>query len=172
MKNLYIDFDGVIMDTITSSTIMLKDLGIDYKNKEHGEKITQFYANLDWAEFLNNTDQINDGFDCIKEIMDKRIFNVSILTHCNSLHEMASKVRFIRKYNKDITIIPVPRFISKTNMVNTQNSILIDDYAENLKQWSEAGGTSIRFSTKLSGKGFIVIDKLDQVIDLYEQGKI
>ena len=34
MRNLYIDFDGVIMDTITNSYKMIKELGIDLNDSE------------------------------------------------------------------------------------------------------------------------------------------
>ena len=51
-------------------------------------------------------------------------------------------------------------------MVNVNNAILIDDYTGNLKEWEENGGISVRFSTKLSGKGYKVIDKLDQILEL------
>ncbi len=166
MKNLYIDFDGVIMDTITSSREMMLKKGIDYKDSNKAEEITSFYANLDWAKFLNETKELNDAFLCIDKIMKSNKFNASILTHCNSLNEIISKVKFIRKFNKDITVIPVPRKISKTNMVNTKEAILIDDYSGNLREWAEAGGIGVRFSTKLNGKGFHVIDKLDQILDI------
>ena len=56
-------------------------------------------------------------------------FNVSILTHVNSLDEAIIKIKYIRKYFSDITIIPCPKAISKTKMIQTESSILIDDYA-------------------------------------------
>ena len=54
-------------------------------------------------------------------------------------------------------------------MVHTENSILIDDYAGNLREWEKAGGIGVRFSEKLNGKGFHVINHLDQVIDLAKE---
>ena len=51
-------------------------------------------------------------------------------------------------------------------MVHTKGAILIDDYSGNLREWENEGGIGIRFSTKLNGKGFRVIDKLDQILDM------
>lgn len=167
MKNLYIDFDGVIMDTIDISYQELKLIGLDAKNVYDQEKIRDYYVGLDWNQMLNKKASIiNDAFDCIKKIIDSGRFEVMILSHVNSLSEAEEKIKYIRKYLKDITIIPVPRRVSKTQMVHTEDAILIDDYVENLKEWKAAGGIGIKFSTELNGKGFVVIDKLDQVLDI------
>lgn len=163
MKNLYIDFDGVILDTITNSVQMMKDINLDIKNNEI---VRDFYAKLDWKKLLEDSIIINDGISAIEKIMASSSYKVSILTHVNSLKEAEEKVHYIRKYFKDITIIPVPRSISKTKMVETKDAILIDDYHVNLEEWGEEGGIPILFSTKLAEKGFRVIDKLDQILDL------
>lgn len=165
--NLYIDFDGVIMNTIDVTYEDLKNTGLNIKNPENAEKVRDFYAAIDWKNLLNNRAQIiNDAMNCIKKIIASNKFNVSILTHINSLNEAIEKVKYIRKYLKDITIIPVPKEISKTSMVHTEGAILIDDYVGNLEEWREHKGIGVKFSTKLNGKGFPVIDRLDQIIDL------
>ena len=89
------------------------------------------------------------------------------MTHIHSLQEGIDKVEYIRKYFKDITIILVPKKISKTKMIHTEGAILIDDYADNLREWESEGGISVRFSQKRNGKGFLVVDKLDQIIDMF-----
>ncbi len=165
--NLYIDFDGVIMNTIDVTYEDLKKAGLNIKNPENAEKVRDFYATIDWKNLLNNRAEIiNDGINCIKRIIASNKFNVSILTHINSLNEAIEKVKYIRKHLKDITIIPVPKEISKTSMVHTENAILIDDYVGNLEEWREHKGIGVKFSTKLNGKGFPVIDRLDQIINL------
>lgn len=45
MKNLYIDFDGVICNTIEITYKMLDDLNIDTKDSD---KVINFYKNLNW----------------------------------------------------------------------------------------------------------------------------
>lgn len=165
MKNLYIDFDGVIVDTIRVTYDMLDRLEVD---KEDFEKMSEFYYNLNWKQLLKLTPIINDSFDCIKKLLSCGKFNVSILTHVNSLDEAVSKIHYIRKYLKDITIIPVPREVSKTSICLTEDAILVDDYSGNLKEWEKSGGIGIQFSTDLNkNKGFPVIDKLDKLIDMY-----
>lgn len=162
MKNLYIDFDGVILDTISITYKMLEENNIERSTKEAEE----FYAKLDWKKLLRETPIINDAFNCIERLIESGLFDISILTHVNSLNEAVEKVNYIRKFLKDITVIPVPKAISKTKMVHTEGAILIDDYANNLREWESEGGIGIRFSTKLSGKGFKVIDRLDQILDM------
>lgn len=167
MKNLYIDFDGVIMNTIEITYEELKKINLNFEKAEDHEQIHAYYASIDWHELLNKKAKvINDSINCIKKIIKSEKFNVSILSHVNSLNEAIEKVNYIRKYFKDITIIPVPRDISKTEMVHTKGAILVDDYAGNLEEWEKQGGIGIKFSTKLNGKGFVAIDKLDQLIDL------
>lgn len=165
MKNLYIDFDGVIADTIRVTYDMLDRLEVD---KEDFEKMSEFYYNLNWKQLLKSSPIINDSFNCIKKLMTSGKFNVSVLTHVNSLDEAVSKINFIRKYIKDITIIPVPREISKTHICLSKNSILVDDYSKNLEEWEKEGGIGIQFSIDLNkNKGFKVIDKLDKLLDMF-----
>ena len=51
-------------------------------------------------------------------------------------------------------------------MVHTKDAILIDDYSSNLTEWEASGGIGIRFNEKLNGKGFRVINKLDQILEV------
>ncbi|HPF82766.1 MAG TPA: hypothetical protein PLV83_01145 [Bacilli bacterium] len=167
MKNLYIDFDGVIMNTIEITYLELKGMNLDYNNMEDQEKIRDYYVSIDWNELLNTKASIiNDGMDCIQKLINSNKFNISILSHVNSLNEAIEKVNFIRKNFKDITIIPVPRDISKTEMVHTEGAILVDDYAKNLEEWENAKGIGVKFDKDLDGKGFKVIDKLDQLLEI------
>lgn len=105
--------------------------------------------------------------ECINKLIASELFDVNILTHCNSIKEGADKVRYIRRHFKDITVIICPKEISKTKMVHTENAILVDDYAGNLREWESEGGIPVRFSTKLNGKGYRVIDKLDALIEMF-----
>lgn len=163
MRNLYIDFDGVIMDTITTMYRIMDEVNVD-KNDPVASR--HFYETLDWGNILSITPEINDGIACIQKILDANIFDTAILTHVNSLDEIVEKVKFIRKYFGNITIIPVPKKISKTKMVHAEDAILVDDYSGNLREWEAAGGIGVRFSLKLNGKGFRVIDRLDQLLEI------
>lgn len=166
MRNLYVDFDGVIVDTIRITYDMLDRLGID---RNDFEKMSEFYYNLNWKQLLALAPIINDGFNCLKTIASTNKYNIAILTHVNSLDEAIAKINYIRKYHKNVTIIPVPREISKTKMIESQDAILIDDYSGNLREWEVAGGIGIQFSMDLNkNKGFKVIDKLDKILDIFD----
>ena len=166
MINLYIDFDGVILDTINVTMELMNQQNIDIKDVG---KVRKFYTTLDWQHVLSITPEINDSLSSIQKLLDTKLFNISILTHVNSLNEAIQKVHYIRKFFKDITVIPVPKVISKTKMVQTAGSILVDDYAGNLREWESEHGIAIRFSPKLNGKGFLVINRLDQIIDIFSE---
>lgn len=168
MKNLYIDFDGVIMDTVRVTYEMIEQLQI---NREDTEEMTNFYVNLNWEELLASTPILCDAFECIDKLYKSNKFDIAILTHVNSLHEAKSKINFIRRYTNDITIIPVPYGVSKTKMCKIDGCILVDDYSVNLKEWKESGGIGIQFSTDLNkNKGFPVINRLDKLINMLEKG--
>ena len=161
MINLYIDFDGVIMNTIEITYKILKQKGIDLKDYNSCKR---FYQQLNWAKVLKNSSAINDSWGCIARIINSQKFNVAILTHVNSLAEIEEKVKVIRQHFRDITIIPVPKSISKTEMLKAEGAALVDDYVHNLKEWEAAGGYGIRFDLDMDGKGYPVIDRLDVLV--------
>ena len=163
MKNLYIDFDGVIYNSIEVSYKIAENENV---SKDY-ESYYQFFKNLDWCEVLRQSSEINDAFKCIEEIINCGKFKVFILTHVVSTKEAELKIELIRNYLDDVTIIPVPKRVDKNKMVKVQDSILIDDYPENLRRWDKDGGISIRFDLDMDGKGFPVIDKLDEVIEMF-----
>ena len=165
MKNLYIDFDGVIMDTINKAYQMMDDENI---NRTNIEDVSNFFKNLEWNKLLNETDEINGAINKVKKLNDSNKFNVAILTHVNSLNEAIEKVKFIRKFYNDITVIPVPKEISKTKMVHTKDAILVDDYTSTLVEWKSEGGIGIKFSVKPKQSKFIVIDDLDKLFTIFE----
>ena len=164
MQNLYIDFDGVIMNTIDVSYKMMEEANIDLNNRVDVEG---FYRDLNWEMLLKESKEINNAWDNIRKLLDSEKFNVCILTHVNSLSEICEKVKVIRRYFRDITIIPVPKAISKTEMLNPANAILVDDYVYNLIEWKEAGGIGIRFDLDMDGKGFLVIDHLESILNIF-----
>ena len=162
MQRLYIDFDGVIYNSIEVSRKMAED----EKVKKEYENYYQFFKNLDWCEVVRESTEINDSFNCIQKIIDSGKFKVAILTHVLSLEEAELKVEIIRKHLKNVTIIPVPKTVPKSQMVNPKGAILVDDYPENLREWKTAGGIGVRFDLDMDGKGFPVICHLDELIEM------
>ena len=165
MLNLYIDFDGVIMNTIEVTYEIMNNQKIDLKDID---KVEEFYKNSDWNTILKQSVPINNSWECLEKILESKKFNVSILTHVNSLKEIEEKVKIIRKHFRDITIIPVPKSISKTKMLKAEGAVLVDDYVNNLIEWEEAGGYGIKFDLDMDGKGFPVIDRLDVLVDMLD----
>ncbi|MDD6323389.1 MAG: hypothetical protein PUA73_02125 [Bacilli bacterium] len=164
MKKLYIDFDGVIYNSIEVSY----DMALKQGFKKNEEEFFLFYKNLNWCDVLKKSRQINDSFNCIKKIIDSGKYDVAILTHIVTLEEALEKIKLIRKNINDISIILVPKAVSKTEVVKACDAILIDDYVQNLKEWKAAGGIGVRFDLDMDGKGFPVISKLDKVLEILE----
>lgn len=163
--NLYIDFDGVILDTIPILNQLKLDNNIDEKDEMAKRKL---FASINWEELVRTTPQINDSIKCIEKLRKSKKFNIAILTHINSLQEAVAKINFLEEMLPDITKIIVPKEISKTMMLETKNAILVDDYGVNLDEWSSEGGIAIKFSTKIGKKyKYKSISKLDELIDMF-----
>lgn len=166
MKQLYIDFDGVILDTMTKSYEELKRREIDVKDQE---KVMAFFRELDWKKLIEETEPINDSINEIKKICASKKFNVYILTHINSTNEMVEKIKYLHKNLPQVTIVSVPKEIPKTEVVNASAAILIDDYSGNIKEWQKKLGIGIKFVKELEGSDYPEITHLSQVIDMFNQ---
>jgi len=163
MKNLYIDFDGVISDTIDVTYKMMEAKMID---KTNVKVVREFYQNLDWTSLLETTPLINNSMEKIEKIIASGRYDVAILTHVTCQSEAVAKIKYIRKYLDKITIIPVPKEVSKTETVCAKDSILVDDFKGNLKEWEEAGGIGVRFSKNKKESNYIDISDLEEILAL------
>lgn len=166
MKQLYIDFDGVILDTMTKSYKELEKEHIDIKDQE---RVMDFFRNLDWKKLIEETEEINDSINEIKKICDSRKFNVYILTHINSTNEMVEKIKYLHNKLPKVTVVSVPKEIPKTEVVNPSAAILIDDYSGNIREWQKKLGIGIKFVRELEGSDYPEITHLSEVIDMFNQ---
>ena len=164
MKQLYIDFDGVILDTIELTYKEMKEKGINLKDSE---KVREYYRNADWKDLIEKTSEINNSISEIKKICKSKKFNVYILTHVNSTNEMVEKIKYLHKKLPEVTIVSVPREVPKTEVVNPSAAILIDDYSGNIKEWQKKLGIGIKFVKKLEGSQYPEITHLSEVIDMF-----
>lgn len=155
--DLYIDFDGVLVDTISVSYKMIEDLGIDLNDFK---KVCEFYSKLDWNYLLTISPELSNAFYYIDIICREHIFNPKILTTVNSLDEMYAKINYIRERNSNISIIFVPSGIDKSKVVKASDSILVDDFSKNLFSWKNEGGIGIKFAKEKSLE-FVTINSLD-----------
>ena len=167
MRRLYIDFDGVVMDTIPLLYNELAKNNVELGNEEEVRKV---FHSFDFSTIIKDKNILNDSIECIHKLIDSGKFEISFLTHINSLNEGVVKVQYLRKHFKNnITIILVPKELSKPKMVHSKDAVLIDDFSGNLKEWEEAGGLSIRFSKELESHGYRVINRLDMVLDMFDK---
>lgn len=167
MRRLYIDFDGVVMDTIPVLYSYVEKMGVSVKD---GEAASKIISTFDFREIIKDKNILNDSINCINKLLDSKRFEISFLTHVNSLDEATVKIKYLRSHFKDtITIIIVPKSISKTKMVHSEGAILVDDYSGNLKEWTEANGIGVRFSQELESKGYKVLNRLDQLLDMFDE---
>lgn len=130
---IYIDFDGVILDTDTTIDNIIRDNNIDKK---------EYIINCNWDNLLNNTDVINNSINYLRESK----LDINLLSKISTLEEGIAKVKYLRSRNIGMNIHLVPTKISKSDMVNPKDNILIDDKVYNLDEWSSKGGIPIFFN--------------------------
>ncbi len=135
-KVIYIDFDGVLVDTPKFINEELKING----NSEETCK------NFHWDYFLKNCNEIENNLTVLKKISQKN--KVVILTHVYSDNEKLAKEKFIFEKLNNIKIIAVPYYIDKNIIVNPKDNILIDDYSNNIDKWINSGGIGIQFKNE------------------------
>ena len=139
MKNLYIDFDGVILDTITPVYNLAKKLNLDVKKQS--KEIGLLYSKIDWETLIEESEELSNSINSIKDLKESGKFNISILTHINSLREAKAKIEFINSLFNYLTIIPVPKSCSKTMMTQTKDAILVSPIISRIKSTSSPGST-------------------------------
>ena len=164
--NLYIDFDGVILNTIELS---YKEIKEKYGPNATSKDSEKFYKSLDWNIFLHECSPINNSIENIRKLIDSNLYDVAILTHVLSANEQLAKQEYLNEFLKGVELIPVTKPTPKWTIVDCQNAILVDDYSENLKEWQEHGGIPIKFSEKNKEYEFITIKSLDELIGLYSK---
>ena len=69
MIRLYIDFDGVVMDSIPPLYDALEKSGVNV-NKE--EEIREFFANYDYNNVVNDKLLLNDSINCINKLIKSK----------------------------------------------------------------------------------------------------
>ena len=138
---LYIDFDGVILNT---EELLFKDWRKIPNRHLLSEDVKEEYIQTrDWEYIVNNSEIINDSVYNLKYIDPS---TSCILTKINSLYnEGSAKIRWARKNNIKQNIILVPYLFKKTDIVDAYGNTLIDDSLHNLDDWVNNGGTPIFF---------------------------
>lgn len=136
-KTIFLDLDGVILDT--------EQRVLDLRKKQSALSWDDFFDIIDWKRLLFEANEINDSIKILKKL-ESRKRNISILTKIHTLSEAQAKVYELRE-NRGITspIIFVPPHVRKSEVIIPDGNILIDDSLKNVSDWSKNGGDGILF---------------------------
>lgn len=168
MTDIYIDFDGVILNTWE---IFYNQYCQKYNTTVLEErKIKDIMVNSDWDKVLKESEIINDIINNLIELSNK--YNIIILTKVNCLSEKNSKLKYLNNVGIE-NIVFVGYEQQKSSVVNPNGKILIDDDIQNLDDWSNNGGISLFFNSKhenIDSYGrlnykYTLIDNLRQLYD-------
>lgn len=163
-RKLYLDCDGVILDTINFTYKMIEERGISE------DKIDDFFKHLSWKNLIEEAGEINNSIEKIKEL--SKHFDVEILTHVNSEEEIREKFKYFSRVLPDIKLNVVPKIIKKGDIVNPKGAILVDDFMPNLEYWYEMGGIPIKFSDTDKECKFTKITDLLELLELDFSNKV
>ena len=144
---VYIDFDGVILDT---EGLLFEE----WRKNPNRHNLTEidkikYIQKSDWNYIINNSEIINDSVYYLKQ-MDPRQSAILTKIH-SSANEGISKIRWLRDKGVKQSIILVPYMAKKTDMVDACGNILIDDCLKNLDDWSYNNGIPIFFDINNDG---------------------
>ena len=178
MRDLYIDCDGVIFNTIKPAFKEMKEIGVDLKDQD---AITEYFKYCDWNKLINIGGQINNSIDKIKILVDSNVFNtVNVATHRCSYIEGVVKTDVFKELIPNVKIITIPKKLGKHFALPANNHILIDDAKGKVIDWIHHGGIGILFSenvdrliypNEFDNDYFITNDLLDvfKVNDYYKE---
>lgn len=172
--NLYLDCDGVILDTIPAIDKALQKVGYTYKGQSKNEPFMKdFLKNkFNWEEEIELIPILDDSVNKIKKLDKENIFNIKILTHVISDKEAKAKEKLFAELLPNIEVITVPKEIKKTEMVEVKNSILVDDFLPNVVDFNSEGGIGIKFAGKETSDDVIRITDLLELIDFVKRWEL
>ncbi len=145
MNKIYIDFDGVLLDTWE---YILKKYYDIYNTKEIiDSNLRKLMIDIGWDKIIKNSNEINDNIKKLKLLSKK--YYICVLSKINSSIEEQIKRKFLLN-NGIVNMCFVPYDHPKSRYAVSKENILIDDDIKNLDDWSEHGGKSIFFNKNLN----------------------
>lgn len=153
---VFLDVDGVLADWAGG---VHKHLGIDYDytqwpyktgppgwdwHLEVGKSFQEISELCDTA-FWSNLEWTHDGRDILRAILNKvEPEDVYLLTApMPNMESATGKVMWVHKnlpeYSERLIITTAPKAI----FAQVPNSVLIDDFSRNVREWRRAGGSAI-----------------------------
>lgn len=147
MAKLYIDCDGVILNTMEVAAENFRKLG---GNPENYEEFHNYFLTIDWVKLIKDSKPIKDSIEKIRNIAKSKDFDdVVILTKTsgNPTEEYA-KIEYFKAVLPEIRVIIVPWDKQKADVVDSKGNYLVDDdFSRNCLYWLNKGGIPIFFTT-------------------------
>lgn len=148
MRTLYIDFDGVLFDTIPLAFLEMERLGVDLSNED---AITDYFRTANWNYLIEQGGVLNDSIQKLEILMESNEFEqVEVATHRCSYQEGVIKNSNLKKQIPNLKVTTIPKRIEKHHALKAENNILIDDAKGKILSWIKDGGIGILFSRKVN----------------------
>ena len=163
-KYVYIDFDGVILDS--EQRMLERKFEAGFQNHKDEKQFDQYfeYTNMhpeEWDYIIREAKSINNSVEIIRELqyLKKKI---AILTKIHTLFEMKTKVEDIRNNRQiNVPIIFVPPGVKKHDVILPNNQLLIDDSKKNICGWINHGGQGLIFDQTIACNEISKVKSLD-----------
>ena len=165
---LYLDCDGVILNTIDKAYELMKEEGLDITN---WRTVNRFFIDTDWNMLIEQAGVIKDAINKIKKIIELKLFKeVIILTKTSgNLYEEGIKRKFFAEVLPGVRVITVDFYANKDEVVDPVNNILVEDSVKNAIRWNTAGGIGVFF---VKENPDYEKDEIDDLADLCEAGSV
>lgn len=138
VKQIYIDADGVLWDTeahLFDEYHAKKSAGVSIDKEE-------YLANYDWYHKIYEAGFIPGSIEFLKEHPEIFVATKSITLN----NEGTAKVKILRELGCKNGVFIIPHALKKSDIVDSVNSILVDDTVHNLDDWKNAGGIPLYFN--------------------------
>lgn len=161
---LYLDCDGVILDTIDTAYRLMQIEGLDITNRK---TVDNYFINSDWNVLIYEAGILKNSIIKIKRIIDSNVFSsVKILTKISgNLEEEKIKRILFGKLLPNVEVIAVKIDDNKDEIVDPVNNILVEDSINNADRWNLAGGVGVYFVKENPDYSKDQIDDLSEVLE-------
>ena len=164
---IFIDFDGVILDSEERMLVRKRDLGLFDNTSE--KEFDMYFAYTkshpeEWDYILRGAKPINNSVQILRnlESMKKKI---AILTKIHTVYEMQVKTEMLRENFKIFCpILFVPPGIKKHQIVIPNRQLLIDDSEKNIMLWIQNGGEGLIFDSSIESDTFKRVRSLELLL--------
>ncbi len=156
-KELYIDFDGVILD---SQERYKKDM----LGKTALDDWISYLSSIEWYKFLRECNEIDESLSTLQKLQKYRNLK-GIITRIHAFDEGTEKVRFLREHGIEVPVFYVLPEQSKSSIVIPNiDRILVDDDINNCLDWEQNGGKAILLDPHSEIESKAVIKSLKKLL--------